>query len=467
MTYVEQYGIACMTLAPEEFDEVFSLVFSDCDPHFELFSVREGAVWEKAAASAADAAAPSVNVFEVFCALYLLSSEELRGMDAKIASIFKLFDFDASGKLDSVELEVLVQACVKGIARATGTKLPLLVNPTELAARFFSDALGVKPGERGEATLDELKGWVSAQAEIVEYLGAFTSARLIAQEQRNVEAALGAAIAEFTRQARGNPPEMDVESLAALVRGLDGSPPRDEEIRVFLEALDQNAGAIDGKVHLDEFEAAILPWIAFSTIDLDRSASLSKDELKVLLWISDGIDTKEPSKQAIDKAISEMDVDKNGTIDRLEWVMYCSGYDAQTGAMKFSRSVRDLWRAIDLDGSHTVAIDEIRKEFIKELDAFMARHEADGARPFKPASREILNKLVHEAAADLRDEMDMNSDHIIEWNEFKKHQRGVAEKIDGVKKYASQIYAQDGAAEQAVQAVEGPEGRASLRVVPR
>ena len=43
MTYVEQYGIACMTLAPEEFDEVFSLVFSDCDPHFELFSVREGA----------------------------------------------------------------------------------------------------------------------------------------------------------------------------------------------------------------------------------------------------------------------------------------------------------------------------------------------------------------------------------------------------------------------------------------
>ena len=216
-------------------------------------------------------------------------------------------------------------------------------------------------------------------------------------------------------------------------------------------------------MHLDEFEAAILPWIAFSTIDLDRSASLSKDELKVLLWISDGIDTKEPSKQAIDKAISEMDVDKNGTIDRLEWVMYCSGYDAQTGAMKFSRSVRDLWRAIDLDGSHTVAIDEIRKEFIKELDAFMARHEADGARPFKPASREILNKLVHEAAADLRDEMDMNSDHIIEWNEFKKHQRGVAEKIDGVKKYASQIYAQDGAAEQAVRAV----GAGGPRVAPR
>ena len=36
------------------------------------------------AASAADAAAPSVNVCEVFCALYLLSSEELRGMDAYI-----------------------------------------------------------------------------------------------------------------------------------------------------------------------------------------------------------------------------------------------------------------------------------------------------------------------------------------------------------------------------------------------
>ena len=37
MTYAEQYGIACMTLTADEFDEVFSLVFCDCEPHFELF----------------------------------------------------------------------------------------------------------------------------------------------------------------------------------------------------------------------------------------------------------------------------------------------------------------------------------------------------------------------------------------------------------------------------------------------
>ena len=41
------------------------------------------------------------------------------------------------------------------------------------------------------------------------------------------------------------------------------------------------------------------------------------------------------------------------------------------------RRVRDLWRAIDLEGSHTVAIDEIRKAFIAELDTFIAREEAD------------------------------------------------------------------------------------------
>ena len=164
------------------------------------------------------------------------------------------------------------------------------------------------------------------------YLGAFTSARLIAQEQRNVEAALSTAVLKFTRQATGYPPEMTVDDLSVLIRGLDGSTPTGHEIDVFIEvratprshaapatqrllvvwagraiarmheqALDQNAGAIDGKVHLEEFQAAILPWISFSTIDVDRSATLSRDELKVLLWISDGVDTKEPSSGAISK----------------------------------------------------------------------------------------------------------------------------------------------------------------------
>ena len=77
-------------------------------------------------------------------------------MDAKIASIFKLFDFDASGKLDSVELEVLVQACVKGIARATGTKLPLLVNPEARGGVGRRPHAGGAGAEDGHACRGEL-----------------------------------------------------------------------------------------------------------------------------------------------------------------------------------------------------------------------------------------------------------------------------------------------------------------------
>ena len=60
------------------------------------------------------------NVFHVFCALFLLSQEELHSLDTKIDEIHTLFDFDKSGGLNRVELECLFQACVEGLASQEG-----------------------------------------------------------------------------------------------------------------------------------------------------------------------------------------------------------------------------------------------------------------------------------------------------------------------------------------------------------
>ena len=66
----------------------------------------------------------AANVLHVFCALYLLSAEELHGLDGKVAALVPLFDLDRSGGLSRGELEALFHGVVQGLSRATGTKPP-------------------------------------------------------------------------------------------------------------------------------------------------------------------------------------------------------------------------------------------------------------------------------------------------------------------------------------------------------
>ena len=67
------------------------------------------------------------------------------------------------------------------------------------------------------------------------FLAAFTTARLISQEQRNVEAALHDTIGRFKAAARGSPPELDTAGVTAVIQAVEGSPPTEEEMRVFIE----------------------------------------------------------------------------------------------------------------------------------------------------------------------------------------------------------------------------------------
>ena len=76
---------------------------------------------------------------------------------------------------------------------------------------------------------------------------------------------------------------------------------------------------------------------------------------------------------------------QNGKVDRLEWIMYNADYDAETGSMKFATSVKEMWRALDKDGSHQVTVDEIRKAFVEEVattSSTTSRHIASHHIPF-------------------------------------------------------------------------------------
>ena len=63
-------------------------------------------------------------------------------------------------------------------------------------------------------------------------------------------------------------------------------------------------------------------WAAFSANDINNDNELDVNEIKMMWWL---LDNKKPINAKLEREIKIMDIDGNGTIDRLEWLSYlCS-----------------------------------------------------------------------------------------------------------------------------------------------
>ncbi|KAH8076806.1 hypothetical protein JL721_832 [Aureococcus anophagefferens] len=395
------------------------LVFADPGQHFLIWETEDH--HEDGAQDG-----PMANVFHVFCALFLLSQEELHSLDTKIDEIHTLFDFDKSGGLNRVELECLFQACVEGLARATGTKAPLNSATISSNADDMCDAYGITMDGSCEVSVSMLRGSGSrAREDIIAYLSEFTEAHTVVGYQRKVEEAFervtASFVAEACAEAQGEPPEIDVDKLAKIVRELPGSPPTEEEIQTFIKLLDESGGSVeqDGMVSFDEFADAILPWISFGVVDDDGTGELSPDELKLLIWISGGDNTPEPSAQVVLQAMRGVDVNKDGVLVRLEWLCYNSGYDPATGAMKFSKAAKDMFAKMDADGSSEISAKEIKEIFAKEIGVALENMESEAHCCFSQSSRDALQVLMMNAGNEVADLIDEDHSGMIEWDDSK------------------------------------------------
>ncbi|KAK7249245.1 hypothetical protein SO694_00046255 [Aureococcus anophagefferens] len=392
---------------------------------------------------------PMANVFHVFCALFLLSQEELHSLDTKIDEIHTLFDFDKSGGLNRVELECLFQACVEGLARATGTKAPLNSATISSNADDMCDAYGITMDGSCEVSVSMLREWVAGREDIIAYLSEFTEAHTVVGYQRKVEEAFervtASFVAEACAEAQGEPPEIDVDKLAKIVRELPGSPPTEEEIQTFIKLLDESGGSVeqDGMVSFDEFADAILPWISFGVVDDDGTGELSPDELKLLIWISGGDNTPEPSAQVVLQAMRGVDVNKDGVLVRLEWLCYNSGYDPATGAMKFSKAAKDMFAKMDADGSSEISAKEIKEIFAKEIGVALENMESEAHCCFSQSSRDALQVLMMNAGNEVADLIDEDHSGMIEWDEFYAHSATIAAKQEKIREYAKVLLVQD------------------------
>lgn len=63
---------------------------------------------------------------------------------------------------------------------------------------------------------------------------------------------------------------------------------------------------------------------SFIATDLNGDHTIEPNELRTLLWLTEGI---EPTKERVDSELKAMDVNSDGTISMLEWIEYLASVD--------------------------------------------------------------------------------------------------------------------------------------------
>ena len=88
--------------------------------------------------------------------------------------------------------------------------------------------------------------------------------------------------------------------------------------------------------------------------DINNDNSLDAGELKFMIWLVDGY---EPDDRRIAKDLKLIDVDGDGTIDRIEWIKFLSMAGEGGGAF-FDFDLKKLFDKHDLDKDGRVNLEE-------------------------------------------------------------------------------------------------------------
>jgi Ca2+-binding EF-hand superfamily protein len=157
-------------------------------------------------------------------------------------------------------------------------------------------------------------------------------------------------------------------------------------------------------------------------VDINSDHKLDPCEVKVLLWLTEGI---EPTEKRVAKEMAIMDHDKNGSISLQEWIEYVCAIDSVTGNLYFDYELKRKFDVYDTNNSGT-----IEKEELKNLLADMAA-ELYGAS-YKE-NKEKVDEILTILSIQMMKQMDDNKDSEVSWNEFKIHFAVVSKDIQKLK----------------------------------
>lgn len=451
------------------FEDTFDPVVSDSMMHYEFWTKFHGARETHGVASP----------FAVFAALYLFGDKLANdgsnvSTDAKLAMILKMFDFNRTGLFNLAECQScfeVVATMVCNLVEEMGETI--VPDVTTLCQRLRHD-LGLDD-EETEITLAVLNNWLATQDDVCRFLACITDIRLIQTDMKRVEVGISHAADLFLERATVDDKHITNLQFIEILSLLPGARPSDEEQTLFAEIVDSgdipdanggsgggSGGSVsvtkkDNKIYIDEFINAMMPWVAFAVLDVDESGTIDSGELKALLWISRGVDSPEPSKSAVERAMGMIDDSGNGLVERLEWIRYCSQCDMKTGGESFSSTAKFMWDKMDEDGSHNITHVEIAN-FFREGVVTIALAKS----PAKLQSEQFMNQMnvICKNAADAAmSEMDSNHDGKVEWSGFQRFHDTMLEQKKHLEQYVEVLIASGDELERdRASAAEAPTG---------
>lgn len=118
-----------MTVNPEEFNDIFSLICQDSLEHFALFDS-----WEVG----------KVDVTEVFAVIIVYCNAT---MEEKVPFLFDLFDFDHSKMISQDELVLLMLCTTRGLCKVVGKPRPATDSLEALLLTLSRALIGIRMGK--------------------------------------------------------------------------------------------------------------------------------------------------------------------------------------------------------------------------------------------------------------------------------------------------------------------------------
>uniref|UniRef100_A0A7S2HX53 EF-hand domain-containing protein n=1 Tax=Octactis speculum TaxID=3111310 RepID=A0A7S2HX53_9STRA len=416
----EDYGLGCMSLNCEDFVDTFDMIFADPEVHFNLW----------AGSPPKEVVCPQA----VLSVLYLVGDKNVSDLpsstDFKLQKICRVFDIQPPAlRLSLAEIGIAFSVVASALCTFTRILIPDKIKRRAVRADSSSLLERLKDNLRVDASglpLAHLIEWLSVQDDVAAYLSCFSEVRLIGTEQKAVELAVACAIDLFiSMSVEKDFPKVSTGQLRYLLIALPGSPASSEEVDLAVKLLDANGETEDGEVYLDEFSSAVTPWLSFSTMDKNGNGAIDQKELRHLLWVSNGTNTREPTPIALRRAFENIDVDGNGHVSRMEWLRYAGEFDPETGTCKFGSSLRELWNKMDTDNSLTISVSEVdellTEEIMKTVEEMAVDCPDKLMKNFKTLARNVASKAVAD--------MDTDGNGTLEWSDFRSTARVLRGKI--------------------------------------
>ncbi|KAF4029214.1 hypothetical protein GN244_ATG19074 [Phytophthora infestans] len=394
-----------MTVNPEEFNDIFSLICQDSLEHFALFDS-----WE----------VDKVDVTEVFAVIIVYCNAT---MEEKVPFLFDLFDFDHSKMISQDELVLLMLCTTRGLCKVNG-----------------------------KISLDELTEWIVHERTVVTYLAKFANTRVIYENQVQYDLMLKELSTAFLNFAEPEKDKLKFQCSEDVCEELIQRycPAAGKyEIDFLLQKMNKSmkntrslvkygeSNVSDNAISMDAFFFVLSPFIAFLAADDDGEHSINIKELKILLWLMFG---SEPSSKMVENFKNALDSNHDDSLNAMEWVSYALETNEQTGSQSIVNQIHLLFATSDVNGDAILTLPELQRGLI----SIFTDHLEPVNTPSKPvksvetrrqAQFSTISSLATDLVKEIMGELDANDTRRIEWYEFRQHLEYLDRRVMEIKTY--------------------------------